>query len=126
MVSPDGFEPPPQRLRAARAALTLRRDDWSGRRVTLSSLGLGGAACFFHTPAAHLRTSVEFSKIPAITAVWRQRQDSNSDPRVLEARMLPLHHAAVVHCATIVLTDTRSLRSDAGLPACEAKTKKAF
>ena len=25
---------------------------------------------------------------------WRQRQDSNPDPRVLEARMLPLHHAA--------------------------------
>ena len=27
---------------------------------------------------------------------WRQRQDSNLDPRDLEARMLPLHHAAVV------------------------------
>lgn len=25
---------------------------------------------------------------------WRQRQDSNPDPRDLEARMLPLHHAA--------------------------------
>ena len=27
---------------------------------------------------------------------WRQRQDSNPDPRGLEARMLPLHHAVVV------------------------------
>ncbi len=26
---------------------------------------------------------------------WRQRQDSNPEPRGLEARMLPLHHAAV-------------------------------
>ena len=26
---------------------------------------------------------------------WRQRQDSNPDPRGLEARMLPLHHAVV-------------------------------
>ncbi len=97
--------------------------EWSGRRVTLSSLGLGGAACSFHTPAAHLRTSVGLSKTPVFTAggqqgirtqslragervygppadhphvppVWRQRQDSNPDPRVLEARMLPLHHAA--------------------------------
>src|SRR5262245_28116446 len=29
----------------------------------------------------------------ARTARWRQRQDSNLDPGVLEARMLPLHHA---------------------------------
>ena len=28
---------------------------------------------------------------------WRQRQDSNPDPRALEARMLPLHHAADAH-----------------------------
>ena len=28
--------------------------------------------------------------------IWRQRQDSNPDPRGLEARMLPLHHAVVV------------------------------
>ena len=28
--------------------------------------------------------------------LWRQRQDSNPDPRALEARMLPLHHAAAV------------------------------
>ena len=27
---------------------------------------------------------------------WRQRQDSNPDPRALETRMLPLHHAADV------------------------------
>jgi hypothetical protein len=33
---------------------------------------------------------------PLRTALWRQRQDSNPDPRVLEARMLPLHHAASV------------------------------
>ena len=34
--------------------------------------------------------------------VWRQRQDSNPDPRALEARMLPLHHAAdVTHVSTV-------------------------
>ena len=32
---------------------------------------------------------------PLVPPVWRQRQDSNPDPRALEARMLPLHHAAV-------------------------------
>jgi hypothetical protein len=30
----------------------------------------------------------------ARTALWRQRQDLNPDPRALEARMLRLHHAA--------------------------------
>ena len=33
---------------------------------------------------------------PLVPPVWRQRQDSNPDPRALEARMLPLHHAAYV------------------------------
>jgi hypothetical protein len=33
---------------------------------------------------------------PHVPPVWRQRQDSNPDPRALEARMLPLHHAADV------------------------------
>jgi hypothetical protein len=33
---------------------------------------------------------------PHVPPVWRQRQDSNPDPRALEARMLPLHHAAAV------------------------------
>lgn len=39
------------------------------------------------------------SKTPLVASssyrpYWRQRQDSNPDPRDLEARMLPLHHAA--------------------------------
>ena len=32
---------------------------------------------------------------PLMPPSWRQRQDSNPDPRALEARMLQLHHAAV-------------------------------
>ncbi len=57
--------------------------------------------------------------------VWRQRQDSNLDPRALEARMLPLHHAADV-------TSRRDRFRKQNLPmtalSCgrEAKTKKAF
>ena len=39
----------------------------------------------------------------ARTALWRQRQDSNPDPQALEARMLPLHHAALVTHVPIVL-----------------------
>jgi hypothetical protein len=34
--------------------------------------------------------------IRSVPPVWRQRQESNPDPRALEARMLPLHHAAHV------------------------------
>jgi hypothetical protein len=44
---------------------------------------------------------------------WRQRQDSNPDPRGLEARMLPLHHAADRHLSQRQRTDTPSLRPDA-------------
>ena len=56
---------------------------------------------------------------------WRQRQDLNLDPRVLEARMLPLHHAAGVNPRPLrrrnLLTTWPALSR--GL---EAKTKKAL
>ena len=41
-------------------------------------------------------TPVSCQRPHSLRAHWRQRQDSNPDPRGLEARMLPLHHAADV------------------------------
>ena len=38
---------------------------------------------------------------PLVPPCWRQRQGSNPDPRVLETRMLPLHHAADVTSQTV-------------------------
>ena len=59
--------------------------------------------------------------------IWRQRQDSNPDPRGLEARMLPLHHAVVVASHLDRFRDKTSPRLDAGfLPRVGPKTKKAF
>lgn len=40
-------------------------------------------------------TPVSCQRPHSCELVWRQRQDSNPDPRGLEARMLPLHHAVV-------------------------------
>ena len=54
----------------------------------------------------------QFSKTPlwrACITRWRQRQDSNPDPRDLEARMLPLHHAAAaVFTVSTVFRDKTS------------------
>ena len=57
---------------------------------------------------------------------WRQRQDSNPDPRVLEARMLPLHHAAVVTIS--IVSKTAALPSDLAraFSSVEAKNKKGL
>lgn len=41
-------------------------------------------------------TPVSCQRPHSCELIWRQRQDSNPDPRGLEARMLPLHHAVVV------------------------------
>ena len=46
---------------------------------------------------------------PLVPPVWRQRQDSNLDPRALEARMLLLHHAADVALRRERFEDTTSL-----------------
>src|SRR5439155_26400005 len=45
----------------------------------------------------------------ARTAHWRQRQDSNPDPRALEARMLLYSHAADVTSRVARFEDTTSL-----------------
>ena len=56
---------------------------------------------------------------------WRQRQDSNPDPRGLEARMLPLHHAVVVASHLDRFRDRTSPRPDAGfLPRVGPKQKR--
>ena len=74
---------------------------WIGLRESNPSFRAGGAACCQHTQAeqtdrwlspAHRPPSIV--KEPARKSAWRQRLDSNQDPRVLEAPMLPLHHAA--------------------------------
>src|SRR4029453_12374876 len=57
---------------------------------------------------------------------WRQRQDSNLDPRVLEARMLPLHHAAVGTPLPTVSKPDPPATWPAAFRRREAKTKKAF
>jgi hypothetical protein len=54
---------------------------------------------------------------------WRQRQDSNPDPRALEARMLPLHHAADV---TSRFEDTPSLRFGPPFLRAWGKNKKGL
>jgi hypothetical protein len=58
----------------------------------------------------------------ARTALWRQRLDSNPDPRALEARMLPLHHAADVTSRLDRLRDRASLRP--GGPSPDARPKQ--
>ena len=58
---------------------------------------------------------------------WRQRQDSNPEPRGLEARMLPLHHAVVVASHLHRFRDRTSPRPDAGFSAARpAKNKKGL
>ena len=54
---------------------------------------------------------------------WRQRQDSNPDPRALEARMLPLHHAADF---TSRFEDTPSLRSGPAFLQASSQNKKGL
>lgn len=106
---------------------------WFGLRVSNPSPRAGNAGCFLHTQAE--QTSViRLSKNPPLSSwwvardsnpiaprengftarqrtirsyhpCWRQRQDSNLDPRALEARMLPLHHAA----DRIVLIEDKTL-----------------
>ena len=63
---------------------------------------------------------------PLVPPCWRQRQDSNPDPRALEARMLPLHHAATSsHGSTVSKTQPPCdrARSSSGL---QAKNKKGL
>ena len=127
-----GFEPAPQGLEGPQATVTPH-SPWFGLRVSNPSLRAGNAGCFLHTQAE--QTSViRLSKNPlksswwvardsnpsaprengftarqrtirSYHSCWRQRQDSNLDPRALEARMLPLHHAA----DRIVLVEDRTL-----------------
>jgi hypothetical protein len=56
---------------------------------------------------------------------WRQRQDSNPDPRGLEARMLPLHHAVVGASPLDRFRDKTPHSPDAGfLPCVRPKPKR--
>ena len=106
-----GFEPAPQGLEGPQAAVTPH-SLWFGLRDLNPSLRAGNAGCSLHTQAergtgvAHRPIDIrQLSKTPLLRAerqgtragpCWRQRQDSNPDPQALEARMLPLHHAADV------------------------------
>ena len=68
--------------------------------------------------------------IRSVPPIWRQRQESNPDPRALEARMLPLHHAAYVTSRLDGLDrrkrHTLPLAWPVSVHGREAKTKKAF
>ena len=76
---------------------------WKARRQPLPHIRPGSAWWYqslipgrTRTGGVHRpRNSCQLSKNPLLRTVWRQRQDSNPDPRGLEARMLPLHHAVV-------------------------------
>ena len=77
-----GFEPAPQGLEGPQAA------------VTPHSLRFGPGWCPGRTWTGVVHRSIDIrqlSKNPLLRArphIWRQRQDSNLDPRALEARML--------------------------------------
>lgn len=143
-----GFEPAPQGLEGPQATVTPH-SLWFGLRVSNPSLRAGDAGCIPHTQAEHGPVSLtgpwtfrQLSKTPLLRAggqqgirtrwlphplvppVWRQRQDSNPDPRALEARMLPLHHAAVVPSRLDRFEDRTSPRPDAVfLPRVRPKQK---
>jgi hypothetical protein len=134
-----GLEPAPQGLEGPRATVTPH-SRWFGLRVSNPSLRAGNAGCILHTqaergPVAFTGPSTFVScqrprsceHIRSYRPFWRQRQDSNPDPRGLEARMLPLHHAVVAASHRDRFRDKTSPRPDAGfLPRVRPKTKKAF
>jgi hypothetical protein len=101
-----GLEPAPQDLEGPWATVTPH-SLWFGLRDSHPSLHAGNVECSFHTQAEHGPVTFTGHRCPSVVKepalasyfhsyrpYWRQRQDSNPDPRVLEARMLPLHHAA--------------------------------
>jgi hypothetical protein len=77
---------------------------WKARRQPLPHIRPGSASVSIvdtqteHGPVAFTGpgTPVSCQRPHSCELAWRQRQDSNPDPRGLEARMLPLHHAVVV------------------------------
>ncbi len=72
---------------------------WWAARDSNPIAPLGGGERGYGPPAVH----------PLVPPIWRQRQDSNPDPRALEARMLLLHHAAdVAHISTVSKTQPPS------------------
>ena len=134
-----GFEPAPQGLEGPQATVTPH-SLWFGLRVSNPSLRAGNAGCIPPHPGrtwtgvVHRPIAIrQFSKTPLLRAqplvppVWRQRQDSNPDPRALEARMLPLHHAAVA-ASRLDRLQRQNLPVTWRGPssARRAKTKKAF
>ena len=129
-----GFEPAPQGLEGPQAAVTPH-SLWFGLRVSKTP----PVRRWWATWDATLHTRPNVDRVvhrpidetvtlsaTSLSTCWRQRQDSNPDPRVLEARMLPLHHAADV----ISRLDCRETEPPANLArslrGLEAKTKKAF
>ena len=136
-----GFEPAPQGLEGPQATVTPH-SPWFGLRVSNPSLHAGNVGCS-STPRpnmdrcrspAHRHPSVV--KDPALASrqsrvavppVWRQRQDSNPDPRALEARMLPLHHAAdSAHVSTVRRDTTLPLTWPASLRGRRGQNKKGL
>jgi hypothetical protein len=69
---------------------------WKARRQPLPHIRIGGPVAFTG-PSTFVSCQRPRSceHIRSYRPFWRQRQDSNPDPRGLEARMLPLHHAVV-------------------------------
>ena len=154
MVPPGGLEPPPHGLRARRAALTPRRGrSGANDRIRTDTSRLGRPAGSRYPTFALVRpngpvlftglsTSFSCQRLPLISSglvaarnqpqasrpycpCWRQCQDSNPDPRDLEARMLPLHHTVDLKLDSSV--DAVLLSDLAQMPrVLRPKTKKAF
>jgi hypothetical protein len=131
-----GLEPAPQGLEGPQATVTPH-SLWFGLRVSNPSLRAGNAGCVpphpgrtwtgvVHRPIAIRR----LSKTPLMRAggyrVWRQRQDSNPDPRVLEARMLRYTTLPLLFTSNRFRRQNLPTTWRGPLSTRQAKTKKAF
>jgi hypothetical protein len=108
-----GFEPTPQGLEGPRAIRYPTFAIWFGLRVSNPSLHDGAVGCLPPHPGRTVTGYSPAFRHPSVFKdparferggqqgiadhphapppfIWRQRQDSNPDPRVLESRMLPV------------------------------------
>jgi hypothetical protein len=115
-----GLEPAPQGLEGPQATVTPH-SPWFGLPVSIVDTQAERGPVAFTGPG----TPVGCQRPHSCELVWRQRQDSNPDPRGLEARMLPLHHAVVPLSRLDHFRDKTSLRSGARwLPHVRPKQKR--
>ena len=118
LVRPTGIDPVPPRWQRGMHPPHPGRT-WTGvshrpidiRQLSKTPLFRAGGRQGIRTQSLPRENGVTARRrtIRSVPPVWRQRQESNPDPRALEARMLPLHHAAHVTSRLDRLADTTSL-----------------